>query len=272
MKTLVAVLWALFLSSLFSLSISFESDGAERTSQGEVVLTIVYDNYSADDRLTTDWGFSCLIEGLEKTVLFDTGTQGDILMNNMRILEIDPNRIEAVVLSHFHRDHYGGLEALLAVNSDVDVYVPPVFPEQFKAGVRATGARVHETQEGQQICAGLRSTGQLDGPVIEQGVFLDVKDGLAVITGCAHPLVTNFATKAGELGGRTPFFVMGGFHLVDTGSSRIRQIIEDLQEAGVQRVVPTHCTGDNARAMFQQAFDDGYSPGGVGASYRLELP
>ena len=53
-------------------------------------LTIVYDNvvYKKDIGLKSDWGFSCLIETEDETVLFDTGTEGDILLNNMERLGI----------------------------------------------------------------------------------------------------------------------------------------------------------------------------------------
>ena len=46
-------------------------------------LTIVYDNNEYDPCLETKWGFSCLIEGFEKAVLFDTGGDGATLVSNM---------------------------------------------------------------------------------------------------------------------------------------------------------------------------------------------
>ena len=39
----------------------------------ESSVTILYDNNRFDSQLKTAWGFSCLIRGLEKTILFDTG-------------------------------------------------------------------------------------------------------------------------------------------------------------------------------------------------------
>ena len=38
---------------------------------GSARVTILYDNTTAREGVTSDWGFSCLIEGLSKTILFD---------------------------------------------------------------------------------------------------------------------------------------------------------------------------------------------------------
>ena len=55
----------------------------------ELELTIVYDNVQGQDDLASDWGFSCLIRGLDRTVLFDTGRDSALLSANMRKLGID---------------------------------------------------------------------------------------------------------------------------------------------------------------------------------------
>jgi len=63
-------------------------------SQGR--LAIVYDNNPYDYRLKSSWGFACLIELKGKTILFDTGGDGEILLYNMRVLNKDPTAIDAV--------------------------------------------------------------------------------------------------------------------------------------------------------------------------------
>ncbi|HZX09469.1 MAG TPA: MBL fold metallo-hydrolase, partial [Acidobacteriota bacterium] len=94
----------------------------------EFTFTVVYDNNPYNSALKTDWGFSCFVEGAQKNILFDTGTHGNILLSNLNELSIDPRDIEIVVLSHFHRDHTGGLSALLKENPNITVYVPSFFP------------------------------------------------------------------------------------------------------------------------------------------------
>ena len=53
-------------------------------------ITILYDNYQARDDLYYGWGFSCLVEYNNETLLFDTGENGNLLLKNMEKLNIDP--------------------------------------------------------------------------------------------------------------------------------------------------------------------------------------
>jgi hypothetical protein len=67
-----------------SLLFSFQSPQPENVNKisGDLTITILYDNYKFSKDVESDWGFSCLIEGLDETILFDTGTKGNILLSN----------------------------------------------------------------------------------------------------------------------------------------------------------------------------------------------
>ena len=67
-------------------------------------IIVLYDNNPFDPRLKMNWGFSCLIQGYKKTMLFDTGGDSAVLLNNMRQLGIDPAAVDVIVLSHIHGD------------------------------------------------------------------------------------------------------------------------------------------------------------------------
>ena len=47
--------------------------------------------------------------GEERNVLVDFGFTPEVLNNNMAIIGIHPSRFDAVVLSHGHYDHFGGM-------------------------------------------------------------------------------------------------------------------------------------------------------------------
>ena len=79
----------------------------------EVAIISVYDNYQVEPGLRTAWGFACVVRTPEEQILFDTGGNSEILLFNMRMMNIDPGAISKVVISHIHGDHIGGLEGFL---------------------------------------------------------------------------------------------------------------------------------------------------------------
>src|SRR4030042_4178171 len=79
----------------------------------DLKITILFDNYVFNDQLTAEWGFSALIEYGDNTILFYAGTDGEILLDNISKLGIDSHTIDALVISHNHADHTGGIQSLL---------------------------------------------------------------------------------------------------------------------------------------------------------------
>lgn len=227
-------------------------------------ITVIYDNNPYDDRLETAWGFSCLIRGTEKTILFDTGGDGSRLLKNMGKLGIHPEEIDAIILSHIHGDHVGGLRSVLEKNPDVIVYLPKSFPESFKDGVKGCGARVIDVLGPLKICENVYSTGEMDGGIKEQSLIIKTEKGIIVITGCAHPGIVGIVKEARNLIENRVLLVMGGFHLSGKNTSEIENIIRDFKKLGVRYVGPCHCTGDKARQLFEREYQENYIDAGAG--------
>lgn len=63
--------------------------------------------------LAGEWGLSLHLEseyrGAKSQYLLDFGYTSEVLNRNIDLLGIDPARIRGLILSHGHRDHYGGL-------------------------------------------------------------------------------------------------------------------------------------------------------------------
>ena len=244
--------------------------GAHSLEGSSIVITILYDNYPLKEGLKTDWGFSCIVEGTEKTILFDTGTQSDILFHNIGQLKVKPARVELVALSHIHGDHTGGLWAFLGENSRISVYVPDSFPDAFKKRVENSGAKIISVSDPVEICSHVHLTGEIMGPVNEQALILDTSQGLVVITGCAHPGIANMVKRAKEVVKKDVHLVFGGFHLRGKSDAEVKAIISQFKDMGVQKVGATHCTGDRAIELFRQAYGENFVQMGVGKVIRIQ--
>jgi len=233
----------------------------------DLTISILYDNTAYDARLRAEWGFAALIEYGDNTLLFDTGGDGATLMDNMAQMGIDPQPIEAIVLSHIHGDHTNGLQSVLDAGVTPTVYVPASFPASFKRNVRSYTDLV-EITDPIEIFPGLHSTGELGASIVEQALVVETGSGIVVVTGCAHPGVVQIVQQAKTMVEDEVALVVGGFHLRDHSSSQVRQIVAELRELGVRRVCPTHCTGEEAIAIFAEEYGevsgDGYVQGGVG--------
>ena len=229
-----------------------------------LTITIIYDNNEYDERLETAWGFSCLVEGLEKTILFDTGGDSAMLLRNMRKLGIDPQDVEVIVISHIHYDHLGGLPGFLEENKEVTVYLPEYLPESIKDTVRESGAELVEVREPVKICERAYSTGELGDWIKEQSLAIETGKGLVVITGCAHPGVVNVVREAKKLLKSDVHLVLGGFHLCWLNALQIKGIVNGVKKEGVEKVAPCHCSGELARNTFEKAYGGNFILVGVG--------
>ena len=65
-----------------------------------------------------EWGLSLHLEstraGGKSQYLLDFGYTPEVLIRNFELLELDPGRIDGLILSHGHRDHYGGLAGFIS--------------------------------------------------------------------------------------------------------------------------------------------------------------
>jgi 7,8-dihydropterin-6-yl-methyl-4-(beta-D-ribofuranosyl)aminobenzene 5'-phosphate synthase len=256
MSRQVAVVFGL-VATLAAWSPSFAAESAK-------TIRVLYDNYVFDKACGSDWGFACLISGTEKTILFDTGAKGDLLLANFGKMKLRPADVELVVISHNHGDHTGGLLPFLAKNEHVGVYLTAATPESFVKEAKARAASVSVVTKLVEICKGVYVVGPLGDRIIEQALVVETKKGLVIITGCSHPGVVAIAKKAKEVLGREIFMVLGGTHLLNHSDEDLQRVVDDIKGLGVQKVGATHCSGDKAIAKMKEAFGDGFVTMGVG--------
>lgn len=242
---------------------------AASDSTRSVRLTVVFNNEVADSTLASSWGFACLIRGYEKTILFDTGGDGAMLLANMHGMGLDPRSVQIVALSHEHHDHTDGLPAFLEANPQVEIFMPGAFPDKIK-DTAAKAAKVNLVRGPVEFCKGAGSTGELGDKIIEQALCLRTPRGLIVLTGCAHPGIQKIVAAAKEQTGEEIYLVGGGFHLGEADPAEIERVVAGLKALGVKKVAPTHCTGDKAVAALRAAWGDNFVRLDLGSDLTIE--
>ncbi|MCK4360044.1 MAG: MBL fold metallo-hydrolase [Candidatus Cloacimonetes bacterium] len=202
-------------------------------------ITLIYDNTVYKQGLKADWGFSALIEKDNLKILFDTGANGSILLNNMEKLNIEPESIDEVFISHSHWDHTGGLSHFLKINKTAKVYIPRLFY------LRAKNREVIKVKQPLQMHEGIFSTGTLKH--IEQSMAVKTEKGLMVIAGCSHPGVGIILDAASQFG--KPYALIGGLH-----GFREFDLLKDLE-----MVCACHCTQHQAeiKSLYPQKWIEG---------------
>lgn len=214
-------------------------------------VTIIYDNSAYNEELTSNWGFSALVEAKgTPTMLFDTGAESDILVNNMERLGIDPESPDELFISHDHYDHTGGMKEFININPEAEIFVPPSFSTP---GKMAT-PRLNKLGEPTKIHEKVFSTGELGG--IEQSLGVMTEKGIVLIVGCSHPKmekILNAARKYGEIYG-----IIGGLH--DTSQFELFE--------GLGLICPTHCT--QHKAEIKENYPEKYRRGGAGRVIRVK--
>ena len=201
-------------------------------------LTIVYDDVKkTGSPLLADHGFSCYIETDDEVILFDTGTEGRILLHNLELLKKDPKKISKIVISHEHYDHNGGLSVLPSQLESVEIYRIQMDESKYASNITYVS-------DPQQITESVFSTGRLAGnPVDEQSLILKTGNGNFVLTGCSHPGVDSILQAArthGNIRG-----IIGGLHGFNDFS-----LLEQIDT-----VFPCHCTKykERIKSLFPDA-------------------
>ena len=276
---------------------------------------VVEDSVSMENpNLVAKHGLSFLIEAETKdskrlTLMMDTGPSPDIMLHNMESMDINPQNIDLIVLSHGHYDHTGGLLEVLGKIGRQTLVVahPKIFDLKLrnKPILRLIGSPFGfsdvERAGGVMLCArnpvaigeGIVTSGEIahETPLerveefwtVDGGLFVDdaiVDDqallvnlenkGLAVITGCAHAGIINTIRHAQKVMGIDKVYaVIGGFHLAHADDERIAATIRELVGLNPMIIRPCHCTGFKAVRQLIEAFGDRCLPLRTGDILRL---
>lgn len=223
-------------------------------------IKILFDSLALDDRFSTGWGVSYLIDG---RILFDTAEKAWPLFSNMEIMKVEISKIEEVFISHDHWDHTGGLKDILEEKSGLKVYGCPGFSREFKQIVRSGRGRLKEIKKFTKLGRNIYSSGAIEADyggktIWEQSLVLKTANGVMILTGCAHPgIIKIVETVRASIDGNI-YLVLGGFHLLDKDQRTINLIVNKFKQLGVKKAAASHCSGRKAIEMFRKEYSDNF--------------
>lgn len=102
----------------------------------------------------------------------------------------------------------------------------------------------------------------------DMAIWFRTEKGLVVLTGCCHSGLVNTLEYVSELEREVLIHtVLGGFHLVNASSQRMKATLSYLDSENIQKVIPCHCTGDVAVEMMRKKLGGRCVQGSVGARF-----
>jgi len=226
-------------------------------------VTILFDNHNPDGGERSLWGFAAYLHAHK--LLFDTGSNGRVLLRNMERLGIDIAKVKRLFISHEHWDHIGGIDSVLEANPNLTIFAPRSLSKNMIADMRTQSHEVIVCRGTPiQLSDTLYSTGVQGKLTPEHALVIDA-EAPTVLTGCGHYGIDRITARAANILDKPIRTVIGGFHLHSTPDDEIEEKIATLKDIGVTRVMPTHCSGDEAIKRFRKGFGEGFYDGGIGA-------
>lgn len=249
----------------------------ETTTRLEIIP--LYEEASSDESFDFGHGVSYRIRTDSATILMDVGNNPSEStplpsLQNMQTLGIPWGEIDAILISHPHPDHVGGVKAwqdkTIAFGhftgdlSQTSIYVP--------APLTASGAEFIHSAEPTLISRDIATTGVIsyrevfpisilsDPKGHEQGLVIHVAgQGLVMITGCGHPTMEKLVARAEELYGETVVGVVGGLHYEKMSAEDAQPHIQFLEPRQMKLVaLSPHDSSPQALDAFRRAFAEAY--------------
>ena len=240
-------------------------------------ISVLIENTTRHGALTAEHGLSLYIETGEGRFLFDTGATGAFADNACK-MGVDLSKVDALVLSHGHYDHGGGIETFLRCNSTAPVYVSVhAFGEHYNGAGKYIGLprqfrnhpRLIPVADRLTLAPGvtlecchdaalkyplepfglqIKRKGLLCPECFEHELYLVVEEEKRIcFSGCAHRGVENIVHWL------APDVLIGGFHFkqLQPGDPRLDLAARRLLAIPCEYHT-CHCTGQAQYAYLKQ--------------------
>jgi 7,8-dihydropterin-6-yl-methyl-4-(beta-D-ribofuranosyl)aminobenzene 5'-phosphate synthase len=257
--------------------------------------------------LCGEHGLSLWIEYEGHNILFDTGQTGRVVENAIR-LGINLKNADAIILSHGHYDHTGGLKPVLEfIGKPIDIYAhKDIFSLHYaslgdryigipfrKEELEGLGTNFRWIKEPTEIFPNMWLSGEVprkttfekiderlyikDGdkkipdPILDDmSLFIKTPKGLVIILGCAHSGVVNIIEHAKEVTGVNKIYaIIGGTHLEPVGGKQLEETFVYLAKLNFSLLSANHCTGLKVTSKFKEIFGNKFKFGTTGEVINL---
>jgi 7,8-dihydropterin-6-yl-methyl-4-(beta-D-ribofuranosyl)aminobenzene 5'-phosphate synthase len=239
------------------------------------IITLI-ENHVLTAGLLAEHGLSTLIDTGNKKILFDTG-QSDAFIKNADCIGINLSDVDAVVISHGHNDHTGGLYPFLSINSKAKVYIKKeAFISKHKGEIKFIGTKydsallderiiyvdkITEIDKGIFIMPqitiyneadtsfkGFRiyQSGKFIDDTFEDELFLAIKKNnkISILSSCSHRGISNIIkTTLDHFKKNSVNLIEGGFHLKNCNASQFVAVADYLKQIQPESIGICHCTG-----------------------------
>jgi 7,8-dihydropterin-6-yl-methyl-4-(beta-D-ribofuranosyl)aminobenzene 5'-phosphate synthase len=226
----------------------------------------------------------------------DAGPPPDVALSNLDQLKVDIRNLDAIIISHGHYDHAGGLlEILRRIYRPTPVVVhPAAFNPKFslapnlksigldfdRTSVRDAHGILVFARNSVPVATGVITTGEIsretnfekvegfwtimdqhfvqDQMADDQALLINLREkGLVIVAGCGHSGVINTVRHAQRMVGTEKIHaIMGGCHLENADEKRIQATVDELLRIQPDLLFPCHCTGPKAIHKFLDAFGE----------------
>lgn len=247
-------------------------------------LTTLIENCVERKSLLAEHGLSILIDTGQKKILFDTG-QTDNFLLNARVLGIDLEDIDYVVLSHGHYDHTGGLYAFLNLNKKTRVICKKeIFLPKYNNVNKFIGlswneeilkGRVDFIDEETELEPGIfimphtiihhavdthfkdlkvKINDILVEDTMEDELFVALRyeDQLSILTACSHRGISNICKTSTNYFKLPIYSITGGFHLKHSSRRQYNFIVDYFNKTEPAIIGVCHCTGVEKFSQLQR--------------------
>ena len=246
------------------------------TSQLEIIP--LYENDRADESLALGHGVSYLIRTDSATILLDLGNNPDETthlpsLQNLQALDIAWEEIDAIVISHPHPDHVGGVTAWRNKTVSFGDFTGDLGNLKIYTPIPMTlpGTTVLHSAEPTLVSRDIATTGTIPYTEVfpislfnakgyEQGLIIRVAgEGLVLITGCGHPTLEKLVTRAEALYGGNVVGVIGGLHYGEASPEEIQPHIKFLEPRQLKLIaLSPHDSRPKVIEEFASAFPEAY--------------